>query len=96
MSKVLPSQTANRVIIKQFPAEQKVGNLIIPETVGEKPLIGTVVATSEYYNCAKNGRVEPIVKVGDNVLFEKHTFIDIEYEGTDHVMINEFNIIMVL
>jgi chaperonin GroES len=95
MSKIIPAETSNRVVIKQYPAEQKFGGLIIPETARDKPLIGEVVAVSEFYNCPKSGRVEPMVKVGDIVEFENHVFINIEFNGEEHVMIRECNIYLV-
>jgi chaperonin GroES len=94
--RVIAAETSNRVVIKQYPAEQKFGNLIIPETVGSKPLIGEVIAVSEYYNCPKVGRVEPLVSVGDKVMFENHVFISVDFNGEEHIMIRECNIILVL
>lgn len=86
------SSTGNRILIEQKSAETKQGSIIIPETVGKKPLLGTVVAVSERgYVCPKNGIVLPFVKVGDVVMYENHTGTPCEIEGKEYVIVLEPN-----
>ena len=77
--KIKASQTSNRVLIKQQDAEKVVGNLIIPETIGEKPAIGLVKGVSEFF-MDKGVMTTPIVKEGDTVQYNKHSGIDIEID----------------
>ena len=94
--RINPGATANRVLIKQDEAVEKIGQMIIPETAGKKPLQGTVIKTSEQFFCPKNGILIPITKKGDKVLYEKHagspTFID----GDEYVILLEPDIFVIL
>lgn len=96
MSKILPALTGNRVLIEQHLAETKQGGIIIPETVGKKPLKGTVIDVSESFLCPKNGVVIPIVKVGDTVLYENHTGSICEIEGKEYILVLETNCFCIL
>jgi chaperonin GroES len=95
--KILAGLTGNRILIEQKSAETKQGGIIIPETVGKKPLIGSVIAVSEKgYVCPKNGIVMPFVKVGDTVMYENHTGSPCEIDGKDYVLVLETNCFCIL
>ena len=96
ISKIIPAQTGNRVLVKQDSLETKVGGIFIPETVGEKPRRGVVVATSKEFICPTNGVVKPVVVVGDNVMYENHTGVEVDIEGETFVLLLESNIFVVL
>ncbi len=83
---------ADRVIIEAAPAEQKTAaGIIIPDTAKEKPQRGKVVAVG-------NGKKdEPMtVKVGDVVLYGKYAGTEINYNGTDYLIMKESDILAII
>ena len=82
--------TKNRVFVKPAPAEQKTsGGIIIPDTAKEKPQRGEVVAVSEIDD---DGR-QPVIKVGDVVLYGKYSGTEISFDGQDFLSMRESDII---
>lgn len=82
---------ADRVLILPAPAEEKVGEIIIPDTAKEKPLRGKVVAAG---NGTKDE--EMILKEGDTVLYGKYAGTELEYEGTKYLMMRQSDVLAVL
>ncbi|MAG50013.1 co-chaperone GroES [archaeon] len=86
MDKVQP--LADRVLIKPIEEENKVGNIIIPDTAKEKPLKGEVLAV---------GLIEePQVKVGDIILFTKYAGTPMTIEGEDCLVMRESDLVAVI
>ncbi len=94
--KILASSTGNRVLVKQGTPDNKMGGLIIPESVSKKPLKGEVIAVSEFFLNIKKGIMTPILKVGDHVLYEKNTGNEVELKGETFVLLNEYEVYAVL
>ena len=81
-----------RVVVKPAPAETKTkGGIIIPDTAKEKPQRGKVVAVGP----GKEG-VAPTVKKGDTVLYGKYAGQELNYEGTDYLIMREDDILVIL
>lgn len=92
MAEVNIKPLADRVLVVPAPAETKTSSgIIIPDTAQEKPQRGTVVA-------AGNGKPdEPMtVKVGDSVLYGKYSGTELQYEGTDYLIMRESDIYAIL
>ncbi|MEL6638128.1 MAG: co-chaperone GroES [Bacteroidota bacterium] len=82
----------DRVVVKPAPAETKTkGGIIIPDTAKEKPQRGKVVAVGP----GKEG-VAPTVKKGDTVLYGKYAGQELNYEGTDYLIMREDDILVIL
>jgi chaperonin GroES len=83
----------NRVIIKASAAEEKTaGGIIIPDTAKEKPQRGAVVAVSAVDEDGNN----PVVKVGDTVLYGKYAGTEIQVEGIDYLIMRESDILAIV
>ena len=82
----------DRVLVEPAPAEEKTASgIIIPDTAKEKPQRGTVVAVGA------GKKDEPItVKVGDSVLYGKYSGTELNYEGSDYLIMRESDIYAVL
>lgn len=89
--KIQPLQ--DRVIVKPKEAEETTkGGIILPDTVKEKPIEGTVVAIGEG-KVAENGTVTKLtVKAGDVVLYGKYSGTEIKVEGEDYLIMRESDI----
>src|SRR5256885_16490580 len=81
MTKIRPLH--DRVVVKRLDAENKsAGGIVIPDTAGEKPDQGEVVAIGKG-KILEDGKVRPLdVKVGDRILFGKYSGQAVEAEGT--------------
>jgi len=85
--------TKNIVIVKPSAAEEKTaGGIIIPDTAKEKPQRGTIVAVSPSDEDGKN----PVVKVGDTVLYGKYAGTEIQVEGGDYLIMRESDILAIV
>lgn len=84
----------DRVIIKRI-VEEKVGSIIIPDTAGDKPQQGEVMAAGP--GKIDNGTLRKLdVKVGDKVLFGKYSGTEIKVNGQDLLVMREEDIVGVI
>ncbi len=82
----------DRVVIKPAKAEEKTkGGIIIPDTAKEKPQKGKVIAVGP----GKDGN-KPTVKKGDVVLYGKYAGQELQYEGTDYLIMKEDDILVII
>jgi chaperonin GroES len=87
----------DRVIVKRLEAESKSsGGIVIPDTAGEKPDQGEVVAVGPGKR-NEDGKREPLdVKVGDRILFGKYSGTTVKIEGTEYLVMREEDIMGVV
>lgn len=87
---------ADRVLIEPLQEqEEKIGNIIIPDTAKEKPQEGKVVAVGT--GRQENGKVVPLqVKVGDRVLYGKYAGTEIKKDGKEYLIVRESDILAVI
>ena len=93
--KIRPLQ--DRVIVKRVDEEEKSkGGIIIPDTAKEKPQEGKVVAVGKGKLC-DNGKTTPLdVKVNDRILFGKYSGTEINFDGEEHLIMREDDILGVI
>lgn len=73
----------DRIVIKiEEPEEKKVGGIIIPDTVKEKPQVGSVVAIGT------DDEVKENLKVGDKVVYAKYGGTEIELDGEEFIILS--------
>jgi chaperonin GroES len=87
----------DRVVVKRVEAEEKTkGGIIIPDSAKEKPVEGKVIAVGNG-KVLKGGKVHPLeVKVGDRVLFGKYNGNEVKFDGEEHVLLREDDILAVI
>ena len=87
----------DRVIVKRLEAESKsAGGIVIPDTAGEKPDQGEVVAVGPGKK-TEEGKIVPMdVKVGDRILFGKYSGTTVKVEGTELLVMREEDIMGVV
>ena len=82
---------ADRVLVLPAPAEQKLGGIIIPDTVKEKPQRGKVVAVGQ------GTKDDPMVlKEGDEVLYGKYAGTEIENNSEKYLMMRQSDVLAVI
>lgn len=87
----------DRVIVKRLEAERKTASgIVIPDSAGEKPDQGEVVAVGPGKR-DEAGKVIPMgVKVGDRVLFGKYSGQGVKVDGEELLVMREEDIMGVL
>ena len=86
----------DRVIVKRLEEQEKTkGGIIIPDTAKEKPIEGKIIAVGAG-KVMENGKRMPLqVKEGDRILFGKYAGTDIRFEGEEHLIMREDDIIAI-
>jgi len=87
----------DRVIVKRMEEERKsAGGIVIPDTAGEKPDTGEVVAVGTG-KILEDGKVRPLdVKVGDKILFGKYSGQTVKVKGEELLVMREEDIMGVI
>ena len=88
---------ADRILAKRIEQkEQKRGTLVIPDSAREKPMEGKVLAVGSGKRDKEGNRVPLTVKVGDRILFGKHTGTDIKIDDDEHVVLREDEVLGII
>ena len=87
----------DRVVIKPLEAEEATeGGIILPDTAKEKSQEGKIVAVGKG-KVLEGGNIQPVeVKVGDKVLYDKHSGTEIKLDGDEHLITSEEDILAVI
>jgi chaperonin GroES len=87
----------DRVVVKRADAETKSsGGIIIPETAGEKPQQGEVIAVGAGAR-DESGKIVPLdVKKGDKVLFGKWSGTEVKIDGKELLIMKESDIMGIM
>lgn len=100
-TKVAPKYTSlkplgDRVLVKIKTAEEKTtGGILLPTTAQTKPQGGEVVAVGEGKTFGKN-KVEISVKTGSQVVYSKYAGTEVEFDGSNHLILKEDDIVGIL
>ena len=87
----------DRVVLKvQKEEEQSIGGIVIASNAKENPITGEVIAVGNGRILDNGQRVEPEVKVGQSVVFDKYAGSEVKYEGEEYLVIRENDIIAVI
>jgi chaperonin GroES len=87
----------DRVIVKRVDEEAKSkGGIIIPDTAKEKPQEGKIVAVGKG-KAGDDGKITPLdVKVNDRILFGKYSGTEINFDGEEHLIMREEDILGII
>jgi len=87
----------DNVLIQPLEAESKTASgIILPDTVKEKPQIGTVKAVGKG-KTDKTGKVIPmVVKVGDKVMYKKWGGNEVKVEREEWTLVSQEDILAIV
>ncbi|KAK4432779.1 chaperonin, chloroplastic [Sesamum alatum] len=86
----------DRVLVKIKTAEEKTsGGILLPTTAQSKQQSGEVVAVGEGRTVGKN-KVEIGVKTGTKVVYSKYAGTEVEFSGSNHLILKEDDIVGIL
>ena len=94
MSDIRPLR--DRIVVERQEERTTAGGIVIPDTAGEKPMIGLVKAVGPGKTLETGAVVEPVVKTGDKVLFGKYAGTEVELAGQQLVVMREDDIMGVV
>jgi chaperonin GroES len=87
----------DRVIVKRVEAERTTASgIVIPDSAGEKPDQGEVLAVGPGKRDEAGKRIEPDVKKGDRVLFGKYAGQAVKVDGDEVLVMREEDIMGVV
>lgn len=98
---VAPKYTAikplgDRVLVKiKTPEEKTVGGILLPSSAQSRPQGGEVVAVGEGKTIGKN-KIDISVKSGAQVVYSKYAGTEVEFNGTNHLILKEDDIVGIL
>jgi len=80
---------ADRVLVEPSAAETKTASgIIIPDSAQEKPQKGKVIAVGP------GTKENPVtLKVGDEILYGKYSGTELKHEGSDFLIMKEYDIL---
>jgi chaperonin GroES len=80
----------DRIVVERIEAsDSTAGGLFVPDSAKEKPQEGKVVAVSRGKRL-ENGSLKSLdVRVGDHILYGKHTGSEIKLAGEDYLIMRE-------
>lgn len=85
----------DRVIVQRLEERTTAGGIVIPETAGDKPQRGKIIAAGP--GKYDNGALRKLdVKVGDEVLFGKYSGTEVKVDGQDFLVMREEDIMGVV
>ncbi|CAN6451406.1 unnamed protein product [Victoria cruziana] len=86
----------DRVLVKMRAAEEKtVGGILLPTTAQTKPQGGEVVAVGEGRTVG-NSKIAISIQTGAQVVYSKYAGTEIEFNGTNHLLLKEDDIVGIL
>jgi chaperonin GroES len=97
MSKLNIKPLGDRIVVKPMEAEEKTkGGIILPDTVQEKPVEGTIVAAGPGRKSDDGKIVEMEVKVGEKILYGKYSGTEVTIEGEEYLIMRESDIFAIV
>jgi chaperonin GroES len=95
MSSIRPLH--DRIIIKRSEPETRTASgIVIPDSAGEKPEQGEVLAVGPGKRDDKGARIAPDVQLGDKVLFGKYAGQTVKLNGNEVLVLSEQDILGVI
>lgn len=87
----------DRVIVKVKEEEEKtVGGIVLASNAKEKPTQGEVVAVGSGSYADNGDKIPMTVKTGDEVLYDKYSGTNVEYEGQEYLVLHEKDILAIV
>ena len=97
MSKLKIKPLGDRIVVKPMEAEEKTkGGIILPDTVKEKPVEGTIVAAGPGRKSDDGKIVEMEVKVGEKILYGKYSGTEVTIDGDEYLIMRERDIFAIV
>jgi len=84
------------LVLPSKEGEVKKGGIIIPDTAKEKPQEGKIIALGTGKTDDSGKKIPFEVRVGERIMFSKYGGTEIKFDGEEHVILREEDILGVL
>lgn len=87
----------DRVIIELVEQDEKTASgIVLPDSAQEKPQEGKVIAVGSGRVNDKGQKVALEVSEGDRIIYSKFAGTEVEYQGTEYLIIREDDVLAVV
>ena len=87
----------DRLIVKRSDPELKTASgIVIPDSAGEKPEQGEVLAVGPGKRSDNGDFIAPVVKAGQRVLFGKYSGQTVKLDGQEVLVIREDDVLAII
>ncbi|WP_105957059.1 co-chaperone GroES [Apilactobacillus quenuiae] len=87
----------DRVVIETQNEEEKtVGGIVLANNAKEKPQTGKVISVGSGRILDNGKKLEPSVKAGDKVLFDKYAGTSVDYNGESYLILHDKDIVAII
>lgn len=87
----------DRIIVRRSDPETRTASgIVIPDSAGEKPEQGEVIAVGPGKRNDRGDLIAPAVKVGDRILFGKYSGQTVKVDGSELLVIREEDVFAIV
>ena len=87
----------DRIIVRRSDPETRTASgIVIPDSAGEKPEQGEVIAVGPGTRNDKGDLIAPAVKVGDRIIFGKYSGQTVKVDGSELLVIREEDVFAIV
>lgn len=87
----------DRIIVRRSDPETRTASgIVIPDSAGEKPEQGEVIAVGPGKRNDKGDLITPTVRVGDRIIFGKYSGQTVKVDGTELLVIREEDVFAIV
>ena len=87
----------DRIIVRRSDPETRTASgIVIPDSAGEKPEQGEVIAVGPGKRNDKGALIAPAVKVGDRIIFGKYSGQTVKVDGSELLVIREEDVFAIV
>ena len=96
-SKIRLQPMGERIVVKRVESEETTaGGIVLPDSAGEKPARGTVVAVGSGRLLDDGSRAESQLNNGDVVLFSSYAGEQVEIDDVEYLLMREDDVLAVV
>ncbi len=87
----------DRIIVRRSDPETRTASgIVIPDSAGEKPEQGEVIAVGPGKRNDKGELIAPAVRVGDRIIFGKYSGQTVKVDGSELLVIREEDVFAIV
>jgi len=79
----------DRILVKRLEEDDKIGSIIVPDSVKEKSQKAEVIAVGEGKKTDEGKLISLEVRKGDKILIGKYAGTDIKINGKEHIIMKQ-------
>lgn len=88
----------DRILVRRDDSPERIGSIIVPDMSREKdpPQLATVIAVGMGKVDSEGVHIEPILKVGDRIIFGKYSGTELKIDGEKYTVLREGDVLGII